>query len=104
MAVLQLKQPQRTHHVSASIMSVNADLKTLCSSTGPMISPIVPSQHGLTPPSDVTASTVPTAHPAFANTTVNTTGKQEAAAFNTIAKPVDLHINRKSRAKIQGNS
>ena len=64
----------------------------------------VPSQHGVTPPSDAPASMVPSAQPAFANTIVNVTGEQEAATFSSIAMPVDLHIDSKLRIKMQGKS
>ena len=68
------------------------------------MSPIVPSQHGVTPLSDATASTVPVTQPSLAHVTATMTGDQEAATFSSIAMSVDLHIDSKSRAKIQGNS
>ena len=70
-------------------------------------------QHG---PGDVTwsaqsawvnatpASTVPSVQPAFTNVIANVTGEQEAASFSSIGMPVDLHIDTKLMAKIQGNS
>ena len=68
-----------------------------------MLPPATPS-HGITPPTDTTASTVPSAQPALANVIADMTGEREAsAAFSSPAMPVDLHIDIKLRAKIHGN-
>ena len=71
---------------------------------GLMMTPSAPTQHGITLPPDATPSTVPSAQPALANVIATMTGEQEHnAAFSSIAMPVDLHIDSKLRAKIQGN-
>ena len=68
------------------------------------MTPSAPTQHGITLPPDATPSIVPSAQPALANVIATMTGEQEHnSAFSSIAMPVDLHIDSKLRAKIQGN-
>ena len=68
-----------------------------------MSPPATPS-HGVTSPTDTTASTVPSAQPALANVIADMTDEREAsAAFSSLAMPVDLHIDIELRAKIHGN-
>ena len=68
------------------------------------MTPSAPTQHGVMLPPDVTTTTVPSAHPALANVIATMTGEQEHNAAFSYAMPVDLHIDSKLRAKIQGNS